>query len=170
MFPGPEGWRADRVEGNSPNNLHFRWSPKHQDVEVISKNSLPVYLYAPGEISPPAAECGCFSWLPALHRIHLLHIYRLFYFYSLFFFHSPFLSRFSFSTHVPAFLSPSSPIPPPGLTSPYILSFSSLPGEPDAELWSELVLFAASGPRSSTPVCPRCDPGGGRSTSVHLAR
>ncbi|KAM4605768.1 laminin subunit gamma-2 [Polymixia lowei] len=44
---GPEGWRAATAHGVTPSQVHFRWSPKHQDIEVISKNSLPVYLYAP---------------------------------------------------------------------------------------------------------------------------
>ncbi|KAF7640822.1 hypothetical protein LDENG_00011750, partial [Lucifuga dentata] len=42
-----EGWRAATAHGITPNDVHFRWSPKHQDLEVISQNSLPVYLYAP---------------------------------------------------------------------------------------------------------------------------
>lgn len=44
---GPEGWRAATAHGATPDDVHFRWSPKHQDLEVISKNSLPLYLYAP---------------------------------------------------------------------------------------------------------------------------
>ncbi|XP_074505941.1 laminin subunit gamma-2 [Sebastes fasciatus] len=44
---GPDGWKAATAQGVTPNDVHFRWSPKHQDLEVISKNSLPVYLYAP---------------------------------------------------------------------------------------------------------------------------
>ncbi|XP_054870473.1 laminin subunit gamma-2 [Amphiprion ocellaris] len=44
---GPEGWKAATVNGFTPDDVHFRWSPKHQDLEVISRNSLPVYLYAP---------------------------------------------------------------------------------------------------------------------------
>lgn len=44
---GPDGWRAATAHGVTPHDVHFRWSPKHQDLEVISKNSLPVYLYAP---------------------------------------------------------------------------------------------------------------------------
>nr|XP_046265365.1 laminin subunit gamma-2 [Scatophagus argus] len=44
---GAEGWKTATAQGVSPNDVHFRWSPKHQDLEVISKNSLPVYLYAP---------------------------------------------------------------------------------------------------------------------------
>ncbi|XP_008273912.1 laminin subunit gamma-2 [Stegastes partitus] len=44
---GPEGWKAATVHGFTPNDVHFRWSPKHQDLEVISRNSLPIYLYAP---------------------------------------------------------------------------------------------------------------------------
>ncbi|XP_034559049.1 laminin subunit gamma-2 [Notolabrus celidotus] len=44
---GLDGWKAATAKGDTPDNVHFRWSPKHQDVEVISKNSLPLYLYAP---------------------------------------------------------------------------------------------------------------------------
>ncbi|XP_042353548.1 laminin subunit gamma-2, partial [Plectropomus leopardus] len=44
---GPDGWTAATAQGVTPDNVHFRWSPTHQDLEVISKNSLPVYLYAP---------------------------------------------------------------------------------------------------------------------------
>ncbi|XP_036940529.1 laminin subunit gamma-2 [Acanthopagrus latus] len=44
---GPEGWRAATTQGAAPDDVHFRWSPKHQDLEVISKDSLPLYLYAP---------------------------------------------------------------------------------------------------------------------------
>ncbi|KAM9349467.1 laminin subunit gamma-2 [Symphorus nematophorus] len=45
---GLEGWTTATAQGVAPdNNVHSRWSPKHQDVEVISKNSLPIYLYAP---------------------------------------------------------------------------------------------------------------------------
>ncbi|KAK2822902.1 hypothetical protein Q5P01_022967 [Channa striata] len=44
---GPEGWKAATAKGVVPDDVHFRWTPTHQDLEVISKNSLPVYLYAP---------------------------------------------------------------------------------------------------------------------------
>ncbi|XP_035526875.1 laminin subunit gamma-2 [Morone saxatilis] len=44
---GPDGWKTATAQGVTPDDVHFRWSPKHQDLEVISKNSLPVYLYAP---------------------------------------------------------------------------------------------------------------------------
>ncbi|XP_070974306.1 laminin subunit gamma-2 [Oncorhynchus clarkii lewisi] len=44
---GPEGWRAATVHGVTPSQVHFRWSPTHHDIEVISKDILPVYLYAP---------------------------------------------------------------------------------------------------------------------------
>uniref|UniRef100_A0A3Q4NBX7 Laminin, gamma 2 n=1 Tax=Neolamprologus brichardi TaxID=32507 RepID=A0A3Q4NBX7_NEOBR len=44
---GVEDWKVGTMQGATPADTHFRWSPKHQDVEVISKNSLPVYLYAP---------------------------------------------------------------------------------------------------------------------------
>ncbi|XP_028283140.1 laminin subunit gamma-2 [Parambassis ranga] len=43
----PEGWWAATAQGVASGDILFRWSPKHQDLEVISKNSLPVYLYAP---------------------------------------------------------------------------------------------------------------------------
>uniref|UniRef100_UPI0037E831B8 laminin subunit gamma-2 isoform X2 n=1 Tax=Semicossyphus pulcher TaxID=241346 RepID=UPI0037E831B8 len=44
---GPDGWKTATVQGVTPDDVHFRWSPTKQDLEVISKNSLPVYLYAP---------------------------------------------------------------------------------------------------------------------------
>ncbi|XP_041659922.1 laminin subunit gamma-2 [Cheilinus undulatus] len=44
---GPDDWTVAAVQGHTPNSVHFRWSPKHQDIEVISKHSLPMYLYAP---------------------------------------------------------------------------------------------------------------------------
>ncbi|KAM6989831.1 laminin subunit gamma-2 [Tautogolabrus adspersus] len=44
---GMDGWKAATVQGHTPDNVHFRWSPTHQDLEVISKNSLPMYLHAP---------------------------------------------------------------------------------------------------------------------------
>ncbi|XP_034743237.1 laminin subunit gamma-2 isoform X1 [Etheostoma cragini] len=44
---GPDGWKAATDQGVTPDDVHFRWSPSHQDLEVVSKNSLPVYLYAP---------------------------------------------------------------------------------------------------------------------------
>ncbi|KAM3866132.1 laminin subunit gamma-2 [Diretmus argenteus] len=44
---GLEGWRALTAQGVAPDDVHYRWSLKYQDIEVISKNSLPVYLYAP---------------------------------------------------------------------------------------------------------------------------
>lgn len=49
VFLGPDGWKTTTAQGVSPGDVHFRWSPKHQDMEVISKSSLPVYLSAPGE-------------------------------------------------------------------------------------------------------------------------
>ncbi|KAG7222915.1 hypothetical protein INR49_015981 [Caranx melampygus] len=45
---GPDGWLVATAQGVKPSDVHFRWSPTHRDLEVISKNSLPVYLYAPG--------------------------------------------------------------------------------------------------------------------------
>ncbi|XP_055084617.1 laminin subunit gamma-2 [Periophthalmus magnuspinnatus] len=44
---GLDGWRAATLDGLTPRNVYFRWSPRHGDVEVISSNSQPVYLYAP---------------------------------------------------------------------------------------------------------------------------
>lgn len=44
---GLDGWRAATVDGQTPQDVYFRWSPTYGDVEVISSNSLPVYLYAP---------------------------------------------------------------------------------------------------------------------------
>lgn len=44
---GVDGWRAATLDGQTPPNVYYRWSPTHRDVEVISSNSLPVYLYAP---------------------------------------------------------------------------------------------------------------------------
>ncbi|XP_076600718.1 laminin subunit gamma-2 [Chaetodon auriga] len=44
---GPEGWKTTTAQSVAPEDVHFRWSPKHQDLEVISKSSLPVYLSAP---------------------------------------------------------------------------------------------------------------------------
>uniref|UniRef100_A0A673GN29 Laminin subunit gamma-2-like n=1 Tax=Sinocyclocheilus rhinocerous TaxID=307959 RepID=A0A673GN29_9TELE len=44
---GPEGWRAATVQGVNPSQVQFRWSPTHKDLEVISKEILPVYLFAP---------------------------------------------------------------------------------------------------------------------------
>lgn len=48
VSPDPEGWTLATAPEVSPEEVHFRWSPKHQDLEVISKNSRPVYLHAPG--------------------------------------------------------------------------------------------------------------------------
>uniref|UniRef100_A0A8C1SEY0 Laminin, gamma 2 n=1 Tax=Cyprinus carpio TaxID=7962 RepID=A0A8C1SEY0_CYPCA len=44
---GPEGWRAATAQGVNPSQVQFRWSPTHKDIEVISKEILPVYLLAP---------------------------------------------------------------------------------------------------------------------------
>ncbi|MEQ2164365.1 hypothetical protein GOODEAATRI_006014 [Goodea atripinnis] len=44
---GPEGWTVGTVQGMTPQDVLFRWTPKHQDLEVISKQSLPAYLQAP---------------------------------------------------------------------------------------------------------------------------
>ncbi|KAM4551911.1 laminin subunit gamma-2 [Odontesthes bonariensis] len=47
FITGKEGWKAATAQGVAPEDAHFRWSPKHQDLEVISKDSLPMYLSAP---------------------------------------------------------------------------------------------------------------------------
>uniref|UniRef100_A0A3Q3DYJ8 Laminin, gamma 2 n=1 Tax=Hippocampus comes TaxID=109280 RepID=A0A3Q3DYJ8_HIPCM len=44
---GPDGWKAATSHGLTPADVHSRWSPNYKDMEVISRNSLPVYLYAP---------------------------------------------------------------------------------------------------------------------------
>uniref|UniRef100_A0A3P8WC86 Laminin, gamma 2 n=1 Tax=Cynoglossus semilaevis TaxID=244447 RepID=A0A3P8WC86_CYNSE len=46
---GTDGWTVASSHGVRPSDVHFRWSPSHGDLEVISKNSLPVYLYAPDQ-------------------------------------------------------------------------------------------------------------------------
>ncbi|XP_062259930.1 laminin subunit gamma-2 [Platichthys flesus] len=44
---GVDGWTAATAQGATPADVDFRWSPTHQDLEVISRNGLPVYLHAP---------------------------------------------------------------------------------------------------------------------------
>ncbi|XP_051556042.1 laminin subunit gamma-2-like [Myxocyprinus asiaticus] len=44
---GPEGWQASTAQGVSPSQVDFRWSPTHKDLEVISKEIFPIYLFAP---------------------------------------------------------------------------------------------------------------------------
>ncbi|PWA31086.1 hypothetical protein CCH79_00019986 [Gambusia affinis] len=44
---GPDGWTAATAQRTTPQDVLFRWSPRHQDLEVVSKQSLPTYLYAP---------------------------------------------------------------------------------------------------------------------------
>ncbi|KAJ8270241.1 hypothetical protein GJAV_G00112020 [Gymnothorax javanicus] len=44
---GDEGWTAAEANGVSPPQLHFQWSSSHGDLEIISKESVPVYMYAP---------------------------------------------------------------------------------------------------------------------------
>ncbi|XP_061099731.1 laminin subunit gamma-2 [Conger conger] len=44
---GDEAWTAAEANGVTPPRLHFRWSPSHGDLEVISTESVPVYLSAP---------------------------------------------------------------------------------------------------------------------------
>lgn len=46
---GTEGWRAITAQGVNPARVHFRWSPAHHDLEVISRDVLPVYLTAPAQ-------------------------------------------------------------------------------------------------------------------------
>lgn len=55
MCLGPEGWRTAGVQGAGAPDVLFRWSPRHQDLEVISTSSLPVYLTAPGEAASSLA-------------------------------------------------------------------------------------------------------------------
>lgn len=63
-FSGPDGWRMATVQDDTPEDAHFRWSPKHQDLEVISSISRPIYLYAPGECKPhpPSFHMDCASF------------------------------------------------------------------------------------------------------------
>lgn len=44
---GDEGWTAAEANGVSAPQLHFQWSSSHGDLEIISKESVPVYMYAP---------------------------------------------------------------------------------------------------------------------------
>uniref|UniRef100_A0A4W4EDL9 Laminin subunit gamma 2 n=1 Tax=Electrophorus electricus TaxID=8005 RepID=A0A4W4EDL9_ELEEL len=44
---GTDGWRTITAQRVNPSKVQFRWSPTHGDVEVISKDVLPVYLSAP---------------------------------------------------------------------------------------------------------------------------
>ncbi|XP_067309571.1 laminin subunit gamma-2 [Pseudorasbora parva] len=44
---GPEGWRPASAQGLSSSQVDFRWSPTHRDLEVISTDIRPVYLFAP---------------------------------------------------------------------------------------------------------------------------
>lgn len=44
---GPEGWWAATNQGVTPSQVRFRWSPTHKDLEVISQEILPIYLFAP---------------------------------------------------------------------------------------------------------------------------
>ncbi|KAM9321928.1 laminin subunit gamma-2 isoform 2-T2 [Pholidichthys leucotaenia] len=47
FITGPEGWMAAVDRGVTPPDIIFRWSPKYEDLEVISADSPPLYLYAP---------------------------------------------------------------------------------------------------------------------------
>lgn len=77
MFLGPDGWKATVDNDMGPNDALFRWSPRHQDLEVISTNSLPVYLNAPGKIRtgpaaavpspPPFSLLGFHSFLASFY-------------------------------------------------------------------------------------------------------
>uniref|UniRef100_A0A667ZDP4 Laminin, gamma 2 n=1 Tax=Myripristis murdjan TaxID=586833 RepID=A0A667ZDP4_9TELE len=42
-----DGWHVATAQGVALDDVSFRWSPKYKDIEVISKNSQPVYLHAP---------------------------------------------------------------------------------------------------------------------------
>ncbi|XP_029930375.1 laminin subunit gamma-2 [Myripristis murdjan] len=44
---GVDGWHVATAQGVALDDVSFRWSPKYKDIEVISKNSQPVYLHAP---------------------------------------------------------------------------------------------------------------------------
>ncbi|KAG7273402.1 hypothetical protein CRUP_037464 [Coryphaenoides rupestris] len=44
---GPEGWQVSAARGVMTSEVQFRWVPGHEDLEVISQNSLPVYVNAP---------------------------------------------------------------------------------------------------------------------------
>ncbi|CAL8313308.1 unnamed protein product [Gadus morhua 'NCC'] len=44
---GPEGWQLSTGRGVLTSQVQFRWVPIHEDLEVISQNSLPTYLNAP---------------------------------------------------------------------------------------------------------------------------
>lgn len=44
---GPEGWQVSMGRGVMTSQVKFRWVPGHEDLEVISQSSLPVYLNAP---------------------------------------------------------------------------------------------------------------------------
>ncbi|CAL8347605.1 unnamed protein product [Merluccius merluccius] len=44
---GPEGWQVSMGRGVMTSQVQFRWVQSHEDLEVISQNSLPVYLNAP---------------------------------------------------------------------------------------------------------------------------
>ncbi|KAJ8011942.1 hypothetical protein DPEC_G00063550 [Dallia pectoralis] len=44
---GLEGWRAANAHGGSSPEVRFRWSHTQHDLEVFSKDILPIYLYAP---------------------------------------------------------------------------------------------------------------------------
>ncbi|XP_077361762.1 laminin subunit gamma-2 isoform X2 [Festucalex cinctus] len=44
---GADGWKAATSRGLASADVRSRWSPKYGDIEVISTNSLPVYLHAP---------------------------------------------------------------------------------------------------------------------------
>lgn len=74
VFLGPEGWGTAGVRDTGPTGVLFRWSPKHQDLEVISTSSLPAYLKAPGETesrteaSLPALSVSSSAFLLVLTR------------------------------------------------------------------------------------------------------
>ncbi|KAL4656078.1 laminin subunit gamma-2-like [Arapaima gigas] len=43
---GSDGWWAAGDHGFLPSNMKFYWSAKHQNLQVISQDSMPIYLYA----------------------------------------------------------------------------------------------------------------------------
>lgn len=103
------------ARGVIPDDVHFRWSPKHHDLEVISKNSLPVYLYAPGENRPRPLNDFHFC-------VYFSHQFLFPSFLSL----SPLLDSFNVSFFVFLFLgSPPYRLLPSNLRFPHLFSYSS---------------------------------------------
>ncbi|XP_017541872.1 laminin subunit gamma-2 [Pygocentrus nattereri] len=46
---GTEDWQAVTAQTVNPSQVNFRWLPGHHNIEVISKDLLPVYLSAPAQ-------------------------------------------------------------------------------------------------------------------------